>query len=107
MQQLETVQQQWTDAAEQGYRKWKQTARIIRNTDEQAKDALNSELKTRWIRISNNMDILRWGYTPRGTFSTKEAYKIISNDPAPKDPLWSRLWSLGVWPKVSLFLWLF
>ena len=97
----------WTDNTEQGYRQWKQAERIIGNNDEQTKGALNTKLKTRCIKTSNSRDILRWGYSPKGSYSTKEAYKILCRDPTPKDPLWGKIWSSGVWPKVSLFLWLF
>jgi len=43
---------------------------------------------------------------PKGTFTTTEAYKIISANTSPLDPIWGRIWSAGTWPKVSLFLWL-
>ena len=104
---MEIVQKQWTLSIEQGYREWKQAERLIRNADEQTMEAINSELQNRRIKLSDSRDILRWGYTPKGSFSTKEAYKIMCNDPIPLDPLWSRIWTTGIWPKVSLFLWLF
>lgn len=67
---------------------------------------MESELQNRCIRSSEGRDILRWGYTPKGSFTTKEDCKIISNDPMPLDPIWGKIWSLGTWPEVSLFLWL-
>ena len=44
---------------------------------------------------------------PKGTFSSQEAYRLITQDPGPKDPLWEKIWKPGTWPKVSVFLWLF
>jgi hypothetical protein len=52
-------------------------------------------------------DILRWGYLPRGTFSTKEAYAIKTHsDPEHTGRVWSKIWALKHWPKITLFLWL-
>jgi len=64
------------------------------------------ELQKRCIRYSEGRDILRWGYKPKGSFSTSNAYKIICTDSSPPDPIWSRIWDSGTWPKVSFFLWL-
>jgi hypothetical protein len=52
-------------------------------------------------------DILRWGYKPRGTFSTREAYQLKAQaDPVPNTKVWRKLWNLKHWPKITLFLWL-
>eukprot|EP00253_Pinus_taeda_P009416 PITA_09416 len=81
--QKESVEQQSTPEIEQGYRKWKQTDRLIRNADYQNKETLERELEKRRIRYSEGKDILRWGYTPRGSFTTKEAYKLKCQDSTP------------------------
>lgn len=52
------------------------------------------------------MDTLRWGYEEKGTFTTKEAYKIIIGNRVSKDKLWDNIWNPPIWPKVSTFLWL-
>jgi len=52
------------------------------------------------------MDILRWGYEEKGTFTTKEAYNIIIKEHIIKDALWSKIWDSSNWLKVSTFLWL-
>lgn len=52
------------------------------------------------------MDILRWGYEEKGTFTTREAYNIIIKEHIVKDPLWNKVWDPANWPKVSTFLWL-
>jgi hypothetical protein len=50
-------------------------------------------------------DILRWGYRPQGTFSTREAYQLKAHlDPLPNMKAWRKLWSLKHWPKITLFL---
>eukprot|EP00253_Pinus_taeda_P028396 PITA_28396 len=105
--QKETVKQQWTQEIEQGYRQWKQSDKLIRNVDNHTKEILERELQKRQIRYSEGKDILRWGYTPRGSFTMKEAYQIKSQDSVPQDPIWGRIWTPGIWPKVSSFLWLF
>ena len=68
--QLETVNQYWDDTDKQGYRQWKQATRIARNANEQESHAITDELNNRCIRVSHDQDILRWGHTPKGTFST-------------------------------------
>eukprot|EP00253_Pinus_taeda_P006621 PITA_06621 len=69
-------------------------------------DDLERELHKRGIRHSEDRDILRWGYMPKVTFTTSEAYKIMCADLTPPDPIWNKIWGLGSWPKVSFFLWL-
>lgn len=69
-------------------------------------DELEKELCERRIRHSEDRDILRWGYMPKGTFTMSEAYKIMCGDLTPPDPLWNKIWGFGSWPKVSYFLWL-
>lgn len=49
---------------------------------------------------------MRWGYTPRGTYTTKEAYKLMFHTQEPIDPAWTRIWTTGIWPKISTFTWL-
>jgi len=66
---------------------------------------LEIELTNRRIKYSEEKDILRWGYKPRGTFTTQEAYNLIINAPANKDPLWDKVWHPKIWPKISTFLW--
>jgi hypothetical protein len=52
-------------------------------------------------------DILRWGHSPKGTFNIKEANAIKAHsDPLLTRKVWSKIWSLKHWPKISLFLWL-
>lgn len=52
------------------------------------------------------MDILRWGYKEKGSFTTREAYNVIIKERTIKDVLWSKIWNPSNWTKVSTFLWL-
>ena len=67
---------------------------------------MDRELRKRRIRYDESRDIVRWGYQPKGAFTTYEADKIICNSFAPQDPIWSKIWCSGSWPKISHFLWL-
>jgi len=69
-------------------------------------EILERELQKRRIQHSEGKDTLRWRYRPKGTFTTSEAYKLINSNPSPLDLIWGKIWDSGVWPKVSLFLWL-
>lgn len=103
---METVRQQWSQEINHGYKQWKHLERVIRNNDSQTRENLERELQKRRIRYTEGQDLLRWGYTQRGSFTTKEAYKIKFQDDASQDPIWGRVWTPGIWPKVSIFLWL-
>ena len=39
-------------------------------------DAFQEEILNHFIEIKEGLDILRWGYTNKGTFNIKEAYNI-------------------------------
>lgn len=66
---------------------------------------LHKELTNRKIKVNTGSDVLRWGYTPKGTYTTKEAYQIMSQTQEPNDPTWNCIWTTGIWPKVSAFIW--
>ena len=105
-QQQEKVHQFWTQATMQGFRQWKQSDQILPHTNPRETEELDKELNKRCIKCNEGNDILRWGYRTKGTFSTSEAYYLIGNFPNPADPLWSKIWSFGSWPKIAHFLWL-
>jgi len=74
---------------------------------EETYDEIDNELKLRKIKLSDQKDRLRWGYTTKGLFTTKEAYQILYQPlQIIKDPLWDQFWQPNIWPKVSTFLWL-
>lgn len=72
----EVVNQHWTQEIHQGYRQWKSPDIRMRIIDHQTKEPLERELLHRRIRHTEGNDLRRWGYSPRGTFTTQEAYKI-------------------------------
>ena len=48
---------------------------------------------------------MRWGYQIRGTFITKEAYKIWTNhEGIQADEVWKKVWKLNPLPKVASFI---
>jgi hypothetical protein len=68
---------------------------------------LQEELEKRRIPIIVGEDVLRWEHKPKGTFGTREAYQLKApSDPLSNTQLWSKLWNLKHWPKITLFLWL-
>jgi len=104
--QQQTIKQHWTQENAQGYRQWIQSDRIPRNVELSFRERLERELQNRHIRHSEGKDILRWGYKPKGAFTTSKVYKLINSNLSPPDLLWGKIWDSGIWPKVSLFLWL-
>jgi len=52
-----------------------------------------SELSRRRIPIVEGPDVIRWGYTNRGTFTIKEAFHIQQGaDAAPQEDKWKKIW---------------
>eukprot|EP00253_Pinus_taeda_P034155 PITA_34155 len=105
-QQHATVHQFWELEAVDGFRKWRPSNQIPSITSHQEVAALEDELKKRSIRLENSEDILRWGYLPKGSYTTSESYNLIGNFSTKPDPLWGRIWSFKAWPKISHFLWM-
>ena len=60
----------------------------------------------RFVRVKEGPDIMRWGYTDRGSFSIKEAYNIRLGHQREADGIWRKIWTSNLWPKVALFVWL-
>jgi hypothetical protein len=61
----------------------------------------------RKVRIREGSNILRWGHSPLGSFSIKEAYNLKAKfHLQPKDNIWKIVWHSHFWPKISTFLWL-
>eukprot|EP00253_Pinus_taeda_P026517 PITA_26517 len=59
------------------------------------------------IRTRTGSDILRWGNSMKGSFTTKEAYFLTSDQPGNDSaPDWRIVWERNWWPKVSIFIWL-
>eukprot|EP00253_Pinus_taeda_P011019 PITA_11019 len=103
---FDKVSQFWEPQNGQEHRKWKEVRHILSHSPEQSNLTLASKLQKWKILFSEDMDILRWGYEEKGTFTTQEAYKIIIKERVVKDKLWNNIWNSTIWPKVSTFLWL-
>ena len=68
---------------------------------------LHQELQKRRIKNRENADQLRWGYGQSGNFNIKEVASLVRGDQNSQvGNKWTRLWNLGLWPKITLFLWL-
>lgn len=67
---------------------------------------LQKELTSRRIRFNTGSDVLRWGYTLKGIYTTKEAYQLMFQTQESTDSTWNRICTTGIWPKVSTFIWL-
>ena len=68
--------------------------------------AFLEEIRKRCLRSQEGPDILRWGYSPKGSFSVKEAYSIRMTRIEEKEDIWRKIWEVNLWPKVALFVWL-
>lgn len=65
------------------------------------------ELTSRKIPIVDSPDVIRWGYTNRGTFSIKEAFHIQQNEEGcQSEEKWKKIWYNNFWPKIASFCWL-
>ena len=101
------VHQFWQQTPQHDFQTWKPA--LLWQPDWQGEQYtdIEQELANRKIRQSNQQDKLRWGYTTKGIFTTKEAHLLrYSNLQADKDKIWGQIWHSGLWPKVSTFLWL-
>ena len=64
-------------------------------------------LEDRKIDIREGLDRIRWGYRTMRQFNVKEATDLASGSTSlPTEKRWCKLWGLGQWPKITLFLWL-
>ena len=75
-------------------------------TSEKDWEAFQEELNKRFMKAQEGPDILRWGYSSKGSFSVKEAYSIRISRNAATDDIWKKIWAVNLWPKVALFVWL-
>eukprot|EP00253_Pinus_taeda_P022211 PITA_22211 len=99
--QHDTMSHFWRSHNVQEHREWKQANRILPSSTEQIQLSLSAELQKQKILKLVGMDTLRWGYEEKGTFTTKEAYRIIIKDIIIKDKLWDKIWNPPIWSKVS------
>jgi len=92
---------------QQRWRQWKTSHQELVIPDTLDLQHWQSQGANRKILYRGGPDILRWGYTIADTFTIKEAYSLQANQQDPrKEHIWSKVWNLALWPKVSTFLWL-
>jgi ribonuclease HI len=89
------------------WRQWKLSHHELEVPDNLNLQGWHNQAKRRQILTREGPDILRWGYSPAGTFNIKEAYLLQEpSHEQNKEPIWSKVWNKELWPKVSTFLWL-
>ena len=76
------------------------------HTSEEDWEVFHEEMNKCFIKAQEGLDILRWGYSPRGSFSVKEAYSIRISRNVVIDDIWKKIWTVNLWSKVALFVWL-
>ena len=64
------------------------------------------EMIQHFVKVKKGLDILRWGYTNRGSIIIEEAYNIRLGNHEEDERIWKKKWTMNLWPKVSLFVWL-
>eukprot|EP00253_Pinus_taeda_P035520 PITA_35520 len=106
MNHMDKINKFWNLHTNSEYREWKPTHQILPDSTDAIQSSLSAELKKRKILKEAGEDKLRWGYEEKGTFTTKEAYRLLLNDRFNKDKVWEKIWKPPIWPKISTFLWL-
>ena len=69
-------------------------------------ETFQEEMHRRSIKPMEGSNVLRWGYSDKGMFNIKEAYNIRIGNRAEEVETWKKIWTLNLWPKVTLFAWL-
>jgi hypothetical protein len=102
------VKDLWKEnALHQPWRRWKTEPHELHLQAEMDLQTWRDCVNQRKIHIREGPNILRWGHSPTGNFSVKEAYHLQENyQGKPKEHIWSKIWNPKFWPKVSIFLWL-
>ena len=92
---------------EGSWRVWTDPTEWDRELSQDLQEVYRKEIESRRIRARTGKDILRWGNSMKGSFTTKEAY--YSSDTQTRDGEnedWTLIWESNWWPKVSIFIWL-
>lgn len=83
------VYQFWQQQSPQGFQLWRSAGTWQANWQEETYEEIDQELKLRKIKLSDHNEKVRWGYTPKGMFTTKEAYQLLYQPTQIiKDQLW-------------------
>jgi hypothetical protein len=74
---------------------------------EDLKLSISRTLQERQIEIQTGEDIIRWGPQGNGEFRAQTTYQLLQDSGRQQNrPIWRKIWSSSLWPKVSTFLWL-
>eukprot|EP00253_Pinus_taeda_P004365 PITA_04365 len=91
----------------EGWRVWEDPTAWARELTPELQDWYRKEMGSRRIRVRQGKDILRWGNSMKGTFTTKEAYYLMdSQNRGDGNVEWKTIWEANWWPKVTIFIWL-
>eukprot|EP00253_Pinus_taeda_P022654 PITA_22654 len=91
----------------EGWRVWEDPTAWARELTPELQEGYRKEMGTRRIRVHQGKDILRWGNSMKGTFTSKEAYYLMdSQNRGDGNVEWKTIWEANWWPKVTIFIWL-
>eukprot|EP00253_Pinus_taeda_P015062 PITA_15062 len=91
----------------EGWRVWEDPTAWARELTPELQEGYRKEMGTRRIRVRQGKDILRWGNSMKGTFTSKEAYYLMdSQNRGDGNVEWKTIWEANWWPKVTIFIWL-
>eukprot|EP00253_Pinus_taeda_P036581 PITA_36581 len=89
------------------WRVWEDPTAWARDLSPELQDWYRKEMGSRRIRVRQGKDILRWGNSMKGTFTTKEAYYLMDSHNREEGNMdWKTIWEGNWWPKVTIFIWL-
>lgn len=92
---------------EESWRIWIDPTEWDQELSQDLQEAYRKEIGSRKIRARNGKDILRWGNSMKGLFTTKEAYYLTDTQNRGEGNLdWKIIWESNWWPKLSIFIWL-
>eukprot|EP00253_Pinus_taeda_P009202 PITA_09202 len=78
---------------EESWRIWVDLTEWDRELSPDQKEAYRKEVESRKIKARNGRDILRWGNSMKGSFTTKEAYFLTSAQTGNEEnPDWKIIW---------------
>ena len=97
------VNQSWRPGLQMYHHLWNFPEKTDLTSEEDCK-AFQEELNKHFIKAQEGPDILRWGYSSKGSFSIKEAYSIRISRNVVTDDIWKKTWTVNLWPKVALFV---
>eukprot|EP00253_Pinus_taeda_P029331 PITA_29331 len=91
----------------EGWRVWEDPTGWVRELNSDLQDCYRKEMGSRKNRVRQGKDILRWGNSMKGTFTTKEAYYLMDpQDRGEGNVEWKTIWESNWWPKATMFIWL-